>query len=150
MERMVGHEVHMLSNLISRVIDNSPVRMQVENVTGNNTWIIGFIAKRGDQDVYQRDLEKHFGITRSTASKVVSLMVRKGLIERQSVPDDARLKKLVLTEQAWTILDQMDAEFRKVEDTLCEGFTEDEMEQFFTCIHRMQDNIIKKEGKWND
>ena len=150
MRQFIGHEVHYLSNLIGRVIDNSPARMQVENVTGNNTWIIGFIAKNGENPVYQKDLEKHFGVTRSTASKVVSLMVRKGLIERQPVPGDARLKRLVPTDQPRALLEQMDAEFDNMVNTLREGFTEEELKQFYSYIHRMQENIIKKEGKWND
>ncbi|MCD8045779.1 MAG: MarR family winged helix-turn-helix transcriptional regulator [Clostridiales bacterium] len=150
MQTFIGHEVHYLANLIGRVIDNSPARMQVENVTGKNTWIIGYIAKSDDKPVYQRDLEKHFGITRSTASKVVSLMVRKGLIERQCVPGDARLKRLVLTDQALTLECQMDQEFNNIENTLREGFTEEEIEMFFSYIHRMQENVVKKEGKWND
>ncbi len=150
MRTLIGHEVHYLSNLIGRVIDNSPARMQVENVTGSNTWIIGFISKQGDIPVYQKDLEKHFGVTRSTVSKVVSLMVRKGLIELQPVPGDARLKRLVLTDQSRALLEQMDAEFNNIENTLREGFTEEELQQFYDYIHRMQENIVKKEGKWND
>ncbi|MCD8299793.1 MAG: MarR family winged helix-turn-helix transcriptional regulator [Clostridiales bacterium] len=141
----------MLSNLIGRVVDNSPTRLQIEDATGNNTWIIGFIAQRSGEDVFQRDIEKQFGVTRSTASKVVSLMEKKGLIVRQSIPYDARLKKLVLTDRSWEILNCMEAEFRLVEDTLEKGFTEEELAQFFDYIHRMQNNInhisyIKEEG----
>ena len=34
---------------------------------------------------FRKILEKNFEITRSTASKVVNLMVEKGMVERQSV-----------------------------------------------------------------
>ncbi len=91
-EKYIGQEIRMLSNLIGRSIDNSPARMQIEDATGNNTWIIGYIAQHSDTDVFQKDLEEEFGITRSTVSKVVNLMVSKGLIERQNIPEDARLK----------------------------------------------------------
>ncbi len=140
-EKPLGHEIHVLSNLICRVIDNSPSRMKIVDATGNNTWIIAFIAQRTGTDVFQKDLEEHFGITRSTASKVVSLMVRKGLVERQSIPEDARLKKLVLTERSWEILRQMDREFQAVEDALIEGFTPAEVAQIYDYIDRMQENV---------
>ncbi len=148
-EQAIGHEIHMLSNLISRVVDNSPTRQQIEDATGNNTWIIGFIAQRTGTDVFQRDIEKQFGVTRSTASKVVSLMEKKGLIERQSIPCDARLKKLVLTDRSWEILNCMEAEFDMVEDTLAKGFTKEELDRFMDYIKRMQvniSNIYKEEG----
>ncbi len=141
MERLVGHEIHVLGNLIGRHVDNSPVRMQMENVTGNNAWIISFIAENTGRDVFQKDLEIRFGITRSTASKVVSLMVQKGLVERQSIPYDARLKKLVLTERSWEILDRMHAEFQAMEACLSKGFTEEELDNFFDYMHRMQNNL---------
>ena len=38
-------------------------------------------------------------MARSTVTGVVKLMERKGLIRRESVSSDARLKKLVLTEK---------------------------------------------------
>lgn len=112
-------------------------------MTGANAWIIGYISDKTDnnEDVFQKDLESCFEITRSTASKVVNLMVEKGLIERQSVPWDARLKKLVLTDRAREVNKLMIEDFTEVETILSKGFTEQEMEQFFDYIHRMQKNM---------
>ncbi|MCD8148306.1 MAG: MarR family winged helix-turn-helix transcriptional regulator [Clostridiales bacterium] len=149
MKAFIGHEVSYLANLVGRAIDQKLTRLRAENVTGSNAGIIGFIAKSGEQPVCQKDLEKHFGVTRATASKVVSRMVRNGLIERRSVPGDARLKQLVLTERSKELLDQTGVEFHNIEDTLREGFTEKELKQFYSYIHRMQENMIQKEGKWN-
>lgn len=145
MERTIGNEIHILEKLIHRRVDNSPVKRQIECVTGTNAWIIGYIAGQGGKDVFQRDLEKQFGITRSSVSKIVNLMVQKGMIERQGVPEDTRLKKLVLTDRAWEIHKLMVEDFLEMERTLSAGFTEEELEQFFDYIHRMQNNVRKKE-----
>lgn len=147
MRRSIGNEIHVLAKLIHRALDNSPEMKKIESVTGTNAWIIGYIAKRNaeGEDAYQRDLEKHFGITRSTASKVVNLMVQKELIIRENVPGDARLKKLVLTERAMEIFHQMTEEFDAMEEALVSGFSEEEIEHFFDYIHRMQRNIELKE-----
>ena len=98
----IGNDVRILSHQIHRWIENAPNKKKIDSVTGANAWIIGYISDKTDnnEDVFQKDLESCFEITRSTASKVVNLMVEKGLIERQSVPWDARLKKLVLTDRA--------------------------------------------------
>lgn len=97
--------------------------------------------------MFQRDLEKKFGITRSTASKVVNLMVQKELIVREKVPGDARLKKLKLTDRSREMLGMMDEEFRELEKTLSNGFSDKELAQFFDYIHRMQNNIKMREEK---
>lgn len=152
MEYSIGREIHVLSNRVCRFLDNSKELRHIEEATGKNTWIIGYIAQREQEGiaVYQRDMENQFGITRSTASKVVNRMVKKGLIERQSVPEDARLKKLVLTERSREIHQRMTAEFLDMENTLREGFSEEEMERLRGYLHRMQNNIDKKEECRND
>ena len=144
MERKpIGCEIRILSNMIHRWVDNSSNKKEIDRITGANTWIIGHIAKQNEKGlvVFQRDFEQQFGITRSTASKVVNLMVQKGLIERQSVPGDGRLKKLVLTDKSREIHRLMTEDFDRIESMLCRGFSEEELEQFFEYIHRMQNNM---------
>ncbi|MEI3338741.1 MAG: MarR family winged helix-turn-helix transcriptional regulator [Eubacterium sp.] len=142
----VGGEIRILSNMIHRFVENLPNKKKVDSLTGTNAWIIGYIAE-SEKDVFQRDFEEKFGITRSTASKVVNLMVKKGLIERCGVPGDARLKKLVLTEKSRQIYELMTEDFVFVEHTLTEGFSEKELEQFFDFIHRMQRNLKDRREK---
>jgi len=89
----VGMQLRRLNNQIMRYIENSPVKKRVETITGTNGWIISYLADHADQDIYQKDLEKRFGITRSTASKAMTSMEQKGLIARESVPQDARRSK---------------------------------------------------------
>ena len=43
------------------------------------------------------DNRVYFGVNRSTVTSIVKLMEKKGYIERENVPGDARLKKLILT-----------------------------------------------------
>lgn len=136
----IGGEIRILSNTIHRYIENLPSKKKIDSLTGTNAWIIGYIAE-SPNDVFQRDFEEKFGITRSTASKVVNLMVKKGMIERCSVPGDARLKKLVLTEKSKEIYSLMTKDFERVEHVLKKGFSEKELEQFLDYIHRMQQNF---------
>lgn len=145
----IGNDIRILSHQIHRWIENSPNKKKIDSVTGANAWIIGYISDKtkNNEDVFQKDLEKNFEITRSTASKVVNLMVEKGMVERQSVPWDARLKKLVLTDKGREINELMLEDFSVVEETLSKGFSEQELEQFFDYIHRMQQNM--KDGFCN-
>ena len=80
MERYIGAELRRLSNLSCRYFERQAGKRQTEAITGTNGWIIGYIGRREERGevVYQHDLESRFGITRSTASKVVSLMAQKG------------------------------------------------------------------------
>ena len=70
----IGNDIRILSHQIHRWIENSPNKKKIDSVTGANAWIIGYISDKtkNNEDVFQKDLEKNFEITRSTASKVVN------------------------------------------------------------------------------
>ncbi|WP_085832349.1 MarR family winged helix-turn-helix transcriptional regulator [Clostridium merdae] len=147
----VGRELRSLNNLIRRYIEFSAPRNEIDTVTGNNGWIIGFIAERSkQQEVYQRDIEEYFTITRSTASRVLSLMEQKGLIERHPVAQDARLKKIILTQKAMDIRQMRLEDARKMEATLIQGFNEDEIETLLSYIERMKTNLTNTQEEHNN
>lgn len=137
----IGRELRSLSHAIHRKIDNSPTKLEIDNVTGTNGWIIGYLANHSDTDVFQRDLEREFGTTRSTVSKVIILMEKKGLVERVSVPHDARLKKLVLTPRSKALCEKMRRDFEETEEQLTQGFSNEELIMLRDYIERMKNNM---------
>lgn len=138
-----GVEVRILNNLIKRYFEMTPSHSEMERLTGSNGWIIRFIDRNSEKNIFQRDLEAEFGITRSTASRVVNLMVQKGLIEHQSVAGDARLKKLVLTDKARELSMDMRQHGDRVENALLLGMNEQEINNMYSVIQRMQKNVEK-------
>lgn len=137
----IGMELRSLNNLIRRYFEFSSHKKEIETITGNNGWIIGFLSENEGREIYQKDLEDHFTITRSTASKVLSLMERKHLIERQAVIQDARLKRIVLTEKAKKLTGLMCMDAERMERTLLQGFTEEEVKKLYSYLERMKKNI---------
>ena len=140
----IGLELRSLSNLIRRYFEFSTHKKVIETITGNNGWIIGFLADNSDKDIFQKDLEDQFTITRSTASKVLSLMEQKDLIQRKTVVQDARLKKIVLTEKAKKLESLMREDAIRLEQTLIKGFTEEEVNTLYLYIQRMKENMLKQ------
>ncbi len=147
MEESIGLELRALNNLIRRYFDYSSHKKEIEQITGNNGWIIGYLSARRNQDVFQKDLEEHFTITRSTTSKVLSLMEKKGLIQRLSVPEDGRLKKIVLTPKALELSDMMKKDGEQMEALLIKGFHPAELDQLHLYLQRMKDNIASAPQK---
>lgn len=141
MKETVHNELRSLSHLIYRFIENLPNKKQIESMTGTNGCIIGYLAENSDHDVFQKDIEKAFGITRSTASKVINLMEQKGLVERQSVSYDARLKKIVMTDKSKAISHLMAEDMTLVESVLTEGFSPEEKKALYDYLKRMKQNL---------
>lgn len=81
-------EIKALHNLIGRYWNGivPPDSM----MSGANMPIVQYLHEHRDSDVFQYDIERAFSITRSTASRVLGLMEKKGLITRSAVDWDAR------------------------------------------------------------
>jgi DNA-binding MarR family transcriptional regulator len=141
----IGLELRTLNNLIRRRCDFSSHKKEIETITGNNGWIIGFLAENtaAGRDVYQKTIEAHFNITRSAVSNALSLMEQKGLITRPSDKQDARRKKIVLTEKAEQLKKLMKEDFDSFEATLTKGFSDGELETLDGFFQRMKDNLQK-------
>ena len=92
-------------------------------------------------EMYFRGFRRKFNTTRSTISRVLKVMEQKGLVKRQSVDSDARLKKLVLTKKAKDIYQGIVEDLRDVETRLMEGFSQKEKETLFSYLERMKSNM---------
>ena len=145
--RHVGYEIKTLDKMIGRAVMNISLKNGMDQVTVMHGWIIGYLYKNQDRDVYQKDLETEFQITRSTVTSILKLMEKKGYIERVSVEKDARLKKLVLTEKAKKIQRQ---NFIDMHNTLEKQITRDispeEMVVFRKVLHKMKRNLKDEKG----
>lgn len=82
-------------------------------------------------------------IIRSTSCRVLGLMERKGLIAREPVPRDARLKRIVLTAQARTIDGALRGNAIAMEKALPRGLGDDEIRGFMRTLDVMQTNLIR-------
>ena len=138
----IGFQLHSLSNLMKRHMEHSEVFSHMDdNVTRNNGWILNYLAHHSDRDIYQRDIENDFCIRRSTVSKVIRLMETKGLLRRETVPGDARLKKLVLTPDGEKLQAAIEREQRETERLLRRGVTEEELRIFHQVMEKFKNNI---------
>lgn len=140
-KRIIGYEIHTLDNMIGRLI---AVQLEKEGLTHMQSWIIRYLYEHSDENIFQRDLEAQFHIARSTASGILQLMEKRGLLTREPVPGDARLKRLILTEKGidkqlavMNLLAQMEA-------FLQSGISDEELDSFINIIHHMKRTIENK------
>ena len=139
--RRLGFELHRSSRLVKRYMDNDATKLYVDKMTGTHGWAIGFFYHNRDRDVFQKDFEQEFNIRRSTASNILALIEKNGLITRESVPYDARLKKITLTQKALDVQSVVEKAFESLEDTMKKDITEEELEVFFRVIDKINNNL---------
>ena len=89
MQKTCGIWINILSHMIKRRLNATMQRLGLTGVQGHVMHFI--VLKCADGPVYQRDVEAAFGLSRSTATGILQLMEKNGLIQRESAADDARL-----------------------------------------------------------
>ena len=104
---------------------------------------IGYIFDKeaNDEDVFQKDLEKHFMIRRSTATEILKLMEKNNLIKKESVNHDARLKKIFLTEHAKKEHIMIYQNIKFANDLMMKDFSEEEKVELYRLLDKVKKNL---------
>lgn len=143
-ERHLGFEIRTLNNCVKRFV-HSTRPPEFEESTGVHGWAIRYFYENREKDIFQRDFESRFSIRRSTATNMLKLMEKNGLITRESVPYDARLKKIVLTDKAVDIHKKAVKNIKMIENTLKDGITDDELQAFYKVVDKIKANVEVEE-----
>lgn len=126
----IGLEVKILGSLIDREIRAKVAVDNLDKMTNMHGHIIGFLRYNSDKEIFQRDIEKRFMISGASVSEILKLMEKNGLIERKPVERDGRLKKIVLTDKAIAMHDEVKASIDSVEREIDGLITEEERAEF--------------------
>lgn len=115
----------------------------LEPITGTQAFIIDYLytAEKRGVDIFQRDIERQFGIGRSATSGMLQLMEKNGMITRTSVPQDARLKKITLTEKYRQMQVRVTAQMDEKERHLNDALTPEEQEMFWVLFDKLRNAI---------
>ena len=142
--RHVGAEVKALTHAFRRRFSEAIRQAGADDVSPMQGHIIGYLYFCQDRDVFQRDIEETFNITRSSVTGIVKLMEEKGYLSRQSVQGDARLKKLTLTPKGMEHQQRAMAAIDEVESVSLQGFTPEEIDLFHAFCTRIRTNLSEK------
>ena len=130
-----------MDNLIFRKIGLIARTNGVEAVTPMHGWIMEYLYRHSETPVFQRDIEREFSITRSTVTNILQLMERKGYIERQSVPQDARLKRLVLTEKGACIHEKTMQSLHQTDEFVESLLTPEENAELLRLLNKLRKGL---------
>lgn len=143
----IGHEIKAINQIVQRQMIASAAKAGLDRVTVMHGWIIAYLFARKNKDVFQKDIETEFAISRSTVTNILKLMEKKGYIKRVSVESDARLKKIELTDIGLDINNKIRDTVIENENRLNSALTDNEREQLINLIKKLRRNL---KGENND
>ena len=139
--QVIPAQLRRVNNLIFRKIGQIARTNGVEAVTPMHGWILEYLYRHSETPVFQRDIEREFSITRSTVTNILQLMERKGYIERQSVPQDARLKRLVLAEKGACIHEKTMQSLHQTDEFVESLLTPEENAELLRLLNKLRKGL---------
>ena len=141
----VGRLINMVSHQLKRQMCFHREESELTNMQKRVLHYILFQSLK--QGVYQRDIEKEFQIRRSTASGILQLLEKNGFVVRESVEEDARLKKIVPTEKAEGVREEILSNIRYMEKILKQGISGEDMKTCMNVLAQMSENLLGNEKR---
>ena len=137
-----GHQVHLM-------VQQEAKRCGIEFMGGPQGQVIRFLDYREEsgQAVLIKDIEQELNITKSVASNLVKRMVQNGLVELEVSPNDKRAKYVHLTEKSRSQMKQIKSFFDRIDRSLLEGVSEEELAIFEEVLDKLQANVKKIGGE---
>lgn len=138
----LGLDIGKINHIISRKVDAAVIKAIDDNLTVAQAYTIDFIILEGeDKDIFQKDLEKGLDLKRCSISLMLNNMEKNGLIQRVPVAEDARLKKILLTDKSHKLYEKISTGINSVEDRLIKEITEDELKVFYNVLDKIRNNL---------
>ena len=137
-----GHQLHLLAQKEAK-------RCGIEFMGGPQGQVIRFLERREHEQELTliKDIEQELNITKSVASNLVKRMVQNGLVELEVSPSDKRAKFVHLTEKSRSQMKQIKSFFDRMNRSLLDGISEENLAIFEEVMGQLQVNVEKIGGK---
>ncbi|WP_125115136.1 MarR family winged helix-turn-helix transcriptional regulator [Agathobaculum sp. Marseille-P7918] len=145
-DKRIGTELGMLGNLLKRQMICTTGKGEMENITGMQSMILWFLMQTTEPR-FQRDVETQFRIRRSTATGILNLMEEHGLLLREPVEQDRRLKRLVLTDRAKALYERIQQAMVQTEALMEEGIDPEDLAVWFRVCDKIRANLENYQRK---
>ncbi len=139
----VGLVCKIINGEFRKTFEENARKAGMDSLTITHGRILGFLARSGDKEVFQRDIEKEFNINRSTVTGLMKAMEKNGLIERKMTAYDNRLRQVLLTKKGMDMHKKSIHIIEKTEAQLVEGIKQEELDSFFNTIKTIHKNMKK-------
>lgn len=146
MNRNVIKEIKSLNTCMIKKIFSScrgdnkkthPRPLQVE--------IMDYLLENNNHPIYQKDIEEKLKISKAAVSDVLNSMEQRGIIIKESDENDARKKRIIMTDKAQNTHKVMMEKLDELNDSILNGISDEELKTFYKVISKLKENM-KKEG----
>ncbi len=139
--RMLGFELRMIHNQTKEIVRKSHPVTDKPPLTQLQAGIMAYLFRNQEKSICQKHIEERFNISGATVSNTLQVMEKNGLIIRSSMDEDARLKRITMTQTALQDHMRVEEHMQMMERKMREGMSDAEQEELFRLLAVVRDNM---------
>ena len=139
-----GHLIRILHWCTDQMMTDALDKLDLTAAQGR---LMAFLAHRGEQPTYAKDVEAEFHLSHPTVSGLLSRLEQKDFLELKTDPNDRRSKRIVISEKGMASHERMHSVIMDNESRIVQGFSEEEKAQFACLLQRAIDNVCPENGQ---
>ena len=110
-------------------------------VTAAQCRVLAYLHACGGGPVSQKALERHLGVSHTTAKGLLQRLEEKGFVRTAFDSEDGRVKNAYLTAHSEQFREKLMQNTRDLQDRILDGLSGEERGQLVTLLERIYDNI---------
>lgn len=138
MDKHTGMYFKKISEKLEKRANESLGKRELTFTQGKVMW---YLHKHSGETVTLSDIAKFLDCTHATVSGLVTRLTEKGYVRVETDKNDHRAKNLFLTEKEMTKFRAMQEHRKLMEETLLQGFTEEERKELLSYLQRVYENL---------
>lgn len=132
--------INILANKQRREFEK---KTESKSYSGAEGRVLDYLLKVNKEEVFQKDIEREFGLRPPTATTLLHNMEKRGLIERFALNNDARYKTIVLTEKAMQLKDALFYDMNKMEQKMLRDISQEDLKIWNKVSHSIIENLAE-------
>ncbi len=100
---------------------------------------------RNGQPMSQKALAEAMEISPAAVAVAIKRLEDDGYVVRKDSEKDSRVKEIHVTDKATSLANESRRVFKNIDDTMFEAFSDEELEQFISCLEKMQTSLKNME-----
>lgn len=139
---MIEYKIgYLLRQLNSSMIQYGAGKAKIPDITPTQSLLLYILLKEGKDGICSSDICAESGLSRATVSGMLKLLRKNGYVTMECTPEDERRKKIVLTEKAYAIQDDVEQELKRQGQVLCRGISEHDLLFLEDILQKMNYNL---------
>lgn len=134
----------MITDRLDAILTRELVRA---GITASQSRALGYLMARRGEAASQRDIERHLGVSHTTAKNVVRRLEENGWVSTAFNHEDGRLKIVSPTEKSVSMGREIEKRVQSIEDALMRGLGAGERKELARMLNHLYKNIRNQTKK---